>query len=1099
MRFDSVKVILFMLVILVVLSGAASASEQSAGGAAAVRAELSKLPLSFIPNNGQADPAVLFQAKAEGHTIFFTQDDVVLVADKDGIPVIFSTTVAGANPAATVLGVDPLPGTASFFIGNNQADWKSGIPTFGGVEYKNILPGIDLTYRGNMGVLKREFVVAPGADASGIVIVYDAVDGIIYGPDGTLEVQTPVGVLIETAPVCYQVIDGNKVNVPAQYNILGDGRVGFSFGSYDPAYPLVIDPTLVYSSYLGGVKNDAAMGIAVDNLGYAYVTGYTESYNFPVISPILNPWISDNLNGTCSDVFVTKVSPDGKEVLYSTYLGGNNTDGGNGIAVNDTYVAFVTGFTTSLGFPVVNGNPKNANMSSTSPCPFPGCPGQADAFVSAISIDGSELIYSTCFGGNSTDVSTSVAIYPNADTEGDTYIYTTGYTNSDNFLVTGSPEYQQPFNNGASLVACDAFVTELAFGDPTPVFSSYLGGSSNDQGFGIILNLTNVTPSSTDYYNTVYVTGWTESPDFPTLHPFMTSNQGQKDGFVSKFLQDGAATNTFALNYSTYLGGNGNDEGHGIAVKNIGGKEYAHVTGVTYSTNFPITSPPFIPKSSGVAQFGDAFITKLNPTGQTPNWSTYFGGNGNDAANGIALDMYNNILITGYTNSYDFPVKNAIPTFATKQPFQDAFVSMVNANRSSLNFSTYLGGNLDDVGTGIAVRNSGDIFVSGYTTSWDFPTSLNYPDINSFEIYGIYYGNQYPGWINGFVTKISNAPAPEKPVAKFNFSYSNSSGCLPVYVSFHDQSTGVPSTWLWNFGDGGTSDLQNPVHPYYNAGPYYVTLIVTNALGTSDPYTGGPIVITIPASPKFTDANSTTAIGEIHVAQNGTRKVSLFLNATPEGLAGYNMTLSFRNTSSITPPYVPDTVIANITDVSRPGWVPEDVKYFTWSNLTFDSHNVTFQGIAIPAKQYDPLNPNVRLANFTIMGNQLGNSTLHINSTNMMTNAFGFNMSLCPPDYNLTVYVERLQPIPGTITPYKLPETPQDPNGDGLYEDVNGVNGVNMLDVIDFANYLWWITNFGQPIDDSTNEYQRFFDFDRNGVVNFYDVITLYYSIEPVI
>ena len=281
MRFDSVKVILFMLVILLVLSGTACASEQSAGGAAAVRAEFSKLPLSFIPNQGQADPAVLYQAKAEGHTIFFTNNDVVLVADNDGAPAVFSTTVAGANPAATVVGVDPLPGTASFFIGNDPANWQSGLATYGGVEYKNVLPGVDLTYRGTNGVLKREFVVAPGADASGIVIVYENIDGLAYGPDGTLEVQTPSGVLTETAPVCYQVINGVAVDVPARYNILGNGKAGFNFGAYDTTYPLVIDPALLYSSYLGGSVNDAAYGIAVDSLGQAYLTGYTGIHEFP--------------------------------------------------------------------------------------------------------------------------------------------------------------------------------------------------------------------------------------------------------------------------------------------------------------------------------------------------------------------------------------------------------------------------------------------------------------------------------------------------------------------------------------------------------------------------------------------------------------------------------------------------------------------------------------------------------------------------------------------------------------------------------------------------------------------------------------------------
>ena len=479
MRFDSVKVILFMLVILLVLSGTACASEQSAGGAAAVRAELSKLPLSFIPNQGQADPAVLFQVKAEGHTIFLTKDDVVLVTDNDGTRAVFSTTVAGANPAATVVGVDPLPGTASFFIGNDPANWQSGLATYGGVEYKNILPGIDLTYRGNNGVLKREFVVAPGADASGIVIIYDAVDGLAYGRDGTLEVQTPAGVLTETAPVCYQVINGNTVDVPAQYNILGNGRVGFNLGPYDKAYPLVIDPSLVYSSYLGGALNDAAMGVAVDSLGQAYVTGYTESTNFPVDDNGFN----QSSNG-CSDVFVTKLSADGKSLIYSTYLGGNASDVGNGIAVNSsTQWAYITGYTSSLNFPVVNGTAKNSNETTPFPCPFPGCVGNTDVFVVAIPPNGQTLPYSTCIGGNLTDVGTAIALdrdpgYPND-------VYVTGFTNSLNFPTTFGPV----LNNGAATSASDAFIFEYQLGDPTPYYSRFLGGNESDQGLGIAVVL----------------------------------------------------------------------------------------------------------------------------------------------------------------------------------------------------------------------------------------------------------------------------------------------------------------------------------------------------------------------------------------------------------------------------------------------------------------------------------------------------------------------------------------------------------------------------------------------------------------------------------
>ena len=1084
MRFDSVKVILFMLVILLVLSGAASASEQSAGGATAVRAELSKLPLSFIPNQGQADPAVQFLAKAEGHTIFFTNNDVVLVADNDGTPVVFSTTIAGIDPATTVVGVEPLPGTASFFIGYDQADWHSGIPTYGGVEYQDVLPGVDLTYRGTNGVLKREFIVAPGADASGITLVYNAVDGIVYGPDGTLQVKTPSGLLTETAPVCYQVINGNTINIPARYNILGDGRVGFDIGAYDTHYPLVIDPALLYSNYLGGAHDDAANGIAVDSSGNAYLTGYTESTNFPITGSSFNA--THNGCNTCSDVFVTKLSADGKKLLYSTYLGGNNQDVGNGIVVDAAGKAYVTGYTASLNFPTPNGTIKNQSADSPYICPFPGCLGQADAFVSEISADGSTLLNSTCFGGNGTDVGTSIYLDQSPGYEG--YVYVTGYTNSDGFPI--SPTAYQPLLNQQSgpSTACDAFTIWYQVGGASnyPAYSSFFGGSGNDEGLGITQSLTNTGNS------TFYVTGWTQSTNFTTTPgAFYRINSGGKDGFVSKFNDDSLPLTKPTLDYSTYLGGYDNDECRGIDIANISGSLYAFVTGVTYSANFP-TEPPdakFGTPSYGISQFGDAFITKLQPDGRDLNWSRYVGGTNNDGANSIALDAYNGIYITGYTSSYDFPIENPIPGFATKHPFQDAFIMMVNPDQT-INFSTYLGGNLDETGTGITVSDPQSIAISGYTTSYDFPVnSLIFPAVNSFSYHNIYFGNKYPGWVNGFVAKINNLPKPAKPVANFTYTILPVTCGLPTCVQFTDTSTGAPATYLWNFGDGGTSHAVSPSY-CYAGGSYNVTLTVSNAIDTNS--TTKQIVIPIQAGPKFTRANSKTAINEIHVAQNGSQKVSLYLNATPCGLAGYNMTVSFRNTAPPIP-WVSNTAIANITNVSRPEWIPEEVDYFRPTSHVVDGYNVTFQGVDIlnaikPLP--DPSAFNVRLANFTIQGNQKGNSTLHINSTQMMTSDTCGAITLCPTDANLTVYVETLNKIPGSIVPPPTvaPSTPTDPNGDGLYEDINGDMIYNYFDVIDFADWLFWIA-------DDTNEYQPFFDFNGDGSVNFLDVLTLYYNL----
>ncbi len=1054
-----------MLVILLFLSGAVSASGQNAGGAAAVRAELSKLPLSFIPNQGQADPAVLYQAKAEGHTIFFTSNNVVLVTDNNGAPVAFSTTVAGANPTAAVIGVDPLPGTANFFIGNDPLTWRSGLATYGGVEYHNILPGVDLTYRGNNGVLKREFVVAPGADASGIVITYDNIDGLAYGPGGTLQVRTPSGVLTETAPVCYQVINGKNVDVPAQYNILTDGRVGFSFGSYDTAYPLVIDPALLYSSYLGGAYNDAANGIAVDNrTGEAVVTGYTESNNFPIEGYVFNQTIHK-----CSDVFVTKLSADGESLVYSTYLGGNGSDVGNGIAVNSTGWAYVTGYTASNDFPIDStGTLKNNNTSPISPCPFPGCYGNTDAFVSVITPDGRNLRYSTCLGGNLSDVGTS--IYLDTEPGYESYVYLTGFTNSDNF-PRSDDAIQKSLNLGLSSTACDAFTVWYKPGTPInpdhfPGYSSYLGGSSNDQGLGIA--------SLSDGSNSAfYLTGWTQSTDFPVYTGISTTLNGGKDGFVAKFNDTGISPVNV---YSIYLGGTGNDEGRSIAVKNISGADYAYITGVTYSvTKFPQKPPvrfggsiiaPWAYPNFGTASYGDAFVTKLEPEGEL-NWSTYLGGLNSDGGNGITLDENNNVYIIGYTSSSDFPSVNPIPGFKYKKSFQDVFITMVNANLASLNFSTFLGGTLDETGTGIAVMDPQNIFISGFTTSYDFPTSLDNPATKSFITTKGINGNHFAGWVDGFVTRLNNAPTPAFPVA--NFTADKWSGSLDLTVNFTDTSTGSPTAWSWNFGDGTPilTGVQNPTHVYTAPGSFGVMLTVSNAVGTNS--ITKPIVVSAPPAPKITNCGSTVRIDRILLATNSTRTMSLVLWNTDHGLGTYNVTMGFN-----------DTLNTTFTGVYPPNWMPAPQFLFDPMSFVTPVYDVRFSGIDFTQTKS---NLNVSLGCFQIKGKQPGESVLILKNYSLQD--YGYNSITLDPRYaNVTIVVKDLYPIPVTNTNY-----PKDLDGDNLYEDVNGDGVANYGDVIDFFQNYGYIVSV---------EYWEFFDFNHNGHLDLGDTIGLFRIIYPV-
>jgi len=1038
MRLSPIKVTIFTLMLMLAFTGVSCAAGQNTDGAAVVNANLMKLPLVFIPNQGQADPSVLFQAKAEGHTIFFTRDNVVLATVKDDNPVSFSTTVAGINPAVIVTGVDPQQGTANFYIGNDPKEWQTGIPTYGGVDYQNVLPGIDLTYKGYNGLLKREFTVAPGADPAAIVITYNGIDNLVYGADGTLEVTTPSGVMTEAAPVAYQVIGGQQTAVAAQYRILGDGKVGFNIGPYDKSYALVIDPQLKYSSYLGGALNDRALGVAVDPLGYAYVTGYTCSTNFPVKNAY-DASLGWSANGY-SDVFLTKISPDGKNLMYSTYLGGSATDVGNGIVLFNTNNSAITGYTESMNFPFIGGGIQHTNNS-------------ADVFVARFDNTG-QLQMSTTFGGAFTDVGTSI------DTVDGTSFNVTGYTNSnitDGFPINDGSQ----FNQGVASTAYDAFIATISNGGGLPTPLGYYGGSSNDWGLGI----------ATDGSNN-YITGWTQSNNLTITNvttegvsPAIGYHRGAKDAFVAKF------NSTLALNRSTYLGGSGDDEGRGITVSNTTGNVY--ITGVTYSPDFPLEDPfqPFNGPNYYTNNFGDAFITIMNPDLSDFVWSTYLGGQNSDAGQAIALDPLNDIYVTGYTNSIDFPVKNWLVGFGTKHAFTDAFITMIESNLSAYNFSTYYGGGLDDVGTGIAANDTINVTVCGYTSSYDFPTFNSYKTSLGFD------GSKYGGWDDGFVMKLANTPTPAFPVA--NFSYDPHKGYAPLMVNFTDLSTGAPTSWAWKYNDGSLNDtIPNPTHTFGTPSNYTVTLTVSNSFGSSS--ISKVVEVDTPPGVKFTNMVTTDAIGQLDIANNTTTNIRFFLNYTQNGLLGYNFTIKSNDSATV-----------ELWAVARPDWMPANDFLFT--NSTLPDDNLTLAGIDLD-NDIGPGATNVLLANITLMGIQQNCTYINVTNYTRLQDDSATNMTLVPttqPFYVLHVCVHNLNPIPMSVSPNWTPGmTPRDPNGDGLYEDINGDGKVDFYDVIDFFINLEWMA-----IND--NEYAPFFDFNHNGFIDFGDVITLFQFTGP--
>ncbi|MCC5468329.1 SBBP repeat-containing protein [Pelosinus baikalensis] len=620
------------------------------------------------------------QAKLDRHHRRFRADDAQPETEQARQGMALSLRFIGSNPSANITARKEEPGTINFFIGNDPAKWRTNLHSYAEIVYPELWPNIDMVFRNTGGVLKYEFIIQPGANLNNIRLTYDGADNLSPDADGNLLIHTPMGILTEQCPVSYQPDGEQQLPVATEFTLEcqpnGSLAFGFTVGAgYDPRYPLVIDPGLVYSTYLGGDNNyDEGFGIVIDTSGNAYVTGLTESTDFPTTPGAFQT----SLKGF-ADAFVTKLNPAGSALVYSTYLGGdNNFDEGLGIAVDTSGNAYVTGLTESTDFPTTPG----AFQTSLK--------GFEDGFITKLNPTGSALVYSTYLGGSSFDRSLGIAV----DTSGSAYV--TGFAQSTDFPTTPGA-FQISFKG-----VLDIFITKLNPTGSALVYSTYLGGSNFDEGFGIAI----------DTSGNAYVTGFTQSTDFPTtLGAFQTSLKGFEDGFVTKLNSTGSA-----LVYSTYLGGNSTDEGFGIAVDT---SENAYITGLTQSTDFPTTPGAFQTSLKGIS---DVFVTKLDPAGATPVYSTYLGGSSNDEGNGIAVDTSGNAYITGFTSSTDFPTTPDAFQTSLKGAI-DTFVSKLNPAGSALLYSTYLGGSNSDASSGIAADTSGNAYVTGLTQSTDFPTT----------------------------------------------------------------------------------------------------------------------------------------------------------------------------------------------------------------------------------------------------------------------------------------------------------------------------------------------------------------------------------------
>jgi hypothetical protein len=670
--------------------------------AAAAQARLSesygKLPLHFEANQGQMHQDVRFLARGPGYSLYLTSGEAVLVltrsgpeaspgAQLQGESIALRMSLVGAARKPLVSGLEQLPGKANYFIGKDPAKWRSNVPTYAKVHYRDVYPGIDLVYYGNQRQLEYDFVVAPGADPKKIVLGFKGAEKLEIDAQGDLVLHTGGGAIRQHKPVIYQEVDGVRQEIAGSYVRKGANRIGFKVAAYDRSRPLVIDPVVLsYSTYLGGSYDDPGFGIAVDADGNAYVTGWTYSTDFPTTPEAFQPTFD-----RYEDAFVTKLNPTGSALVYSTYLGGSGSDRGFGIAVDAAGNAYVTGGTNSDNFPTTAGAFQTTN-------------GWGGAFVTKLDPTGSALVYSTFLGSA---LGSGIAV----DAAGNAYV--AGRTSSVNFPTT--PGAFQPISRGG----VDVFVTKLNPTGSALVYSTYLGGSSSDSMNGIAV----------DAGGSAYVTGSTNSTDFPTTPgAYQTAFGGYSDAFVTKLNADGSG-----LIYSTYLGGSSSDAGTDIAVDAAGN---AHVTGPTYSTNFPTTAGAFQASLaegtcsgySGSFPCPDAFVTKLNPAGSGLIYSTYLGGSSADGGSGIAVDNSGNAYVTGNTNSANFPTtQDAFQTtfgggadpYGT--PSGDVFVTKLNPAGSGLVYSTYLGGSDPDVSSAITMDAAGNIYVMGATDSTDFP------------------------------------------------------------------------------------------------------------------------------------------------------------------------------------------------------------------------------------------------------------------------------------------------------------------------------------------------------------------------------------------
>jgi len=779
---------------------------------AQARSILAGLPLIFEPNVGQGnlqptDSRARFVTHGSGYSMVLGNEGAILslvtktrsTSSSSGSESRVQTLgmrLAGASPNVSLSAVDPLPGKSNYFIGNNPAKWRTGVPQFARVRYENVYPGINLVFYGNQGHLEYDFQVTPSGDPSRAELEFNGAEKLELR-DGSLVIRGQNGNVRLDAPSVYQEIDGRKQTVDGTFVLRAANRVGFAVGAYDHSRELIIDPILNFSTYFGGSGDEHNTSVAVDGSLNIYLAGSTTSPNLPVPTGA----VQTTLHGA-QNVYVAKIQPPlGSQVaklLDLTYLGGSGNDYPVGIGVDGGENPYVAGTTTSGNFPTTATNAYQATPASAG----------THVFVTKLNFDFTALDYSSYLSGNGTDIASGMTIDPAGN------LYVTGTTTSvetsvlDQFPATNLPQ-RLPFQSTSNApTQKQFFVTRVdtnAPGTASIFYSTYFGGGTFNgtlvaDGGGITVD-TNLNVYFTGTTNFTYsgCSGCSVT-DFPILNAYQpcldsppatnivspqscanTTNPTAADAFVAKLNPN--APQGQQLIWSTYLGGSQTDSSPGVAIDS--GAANVYVVGTTNSPDFVntgavISFAPYqkcldnLPRTTTTTVTctppanpapNDAFVARLsNPSTTTPatnvalNYFSYLGGANDEEGLAITVDTNRGAMITGSTQSPACACDGTFPVFPNPNSIQsnlngtqDAFIARLNTGAivgqtTTASWASYFGGTGIDAGTGIALDVNQNTYLAGETNSTNLQVSKPL-QLNN--------GGGYDSFVTQFATAVS--------------------------------------------------------------------------------------------------------------------------------------------------------------------------------------------------------------------------------------------------------------------------------------------------------------------------------------------------------